>query len=144
MGLTPWELQKMAGRGPGSMTHAELQRQVVELAEDCNWEHMHVRAAVGKAYGGRKHLTPTSRDGWPDLVLWSWRAGQTIACEVKVPPDRLSPAQLEVLTSLHRAGWLAIVVTPVDLQALATLLATGVLAQQLEHTARPELQPQDS
>ncbi len=107
------ELERLAGRTDGKLIdHTELQRQVIAIATMTGWEHMHVRAALGRRDGRRAMQTPTSVDGWPDLVLWHEQRQMSVACEIKVPPDWLKPDQQKVLGSLARAGWVSIVVLP--------------------------------
>lgn len=104
---------------PG-LTHTEWQQQVVDLAAVLGWKHLHVRRALGK---GRRMVTPTNRDGWPDLFLWHRRLGFA-AVEVKVKPDLPRQNQLDVLAELTAAGQGAacVVAYPDDFDRLQAML----------------------
>lgn len=99
-------------------THEQWQAQVVQLAHMLQWEHLHVRRALGK---GRRMVTPTNVDGWPDLFLWK-RAMGGAGIELKVPGDYPRQDQLDVLTSLRRAGFATCVAYPDDLDRLTEVL----------------------
>lgn len=98
-------------------THAEWQQQVVDLAHQLGWQHLHVRKSIGK---GKKWTTATNVVGWPDLFFWHPRHGFA-AIEVKVGRDTPTDEQEAVLASLAAAGAQVMVAYPADLQAVADL-----------------------
>lgn len=79
-------------------THVEFQAQVVELAGMYRWRHLHVRRSVGK---GRKWVTATNLKGWPDLFLFRPDQGY-VPAELKIPPDKATDEQTELLAYLGR------------------------------------------
>jgi hypothetical protein len=98
--------------------HTEWQAQVVELLGWLGWKHLHVRRALGK---GKKMVTPTNRDGWPDLWCWHPRLG-FVAIELKAGTDLPTPDQVAVLAELRIAGAACVVAYPRDLDRLTDLL----------------------
>jgi hypothetical protein len=82
---------------PASPTHTEFQQQVVELAHMFGWRHLHVRRSIGR---GRKWVTATNLTGWPDLQLMRPDRGY-VAAELKIPPDKPTPEQIELLQFLN-------------------------------------------
>lgn len=102
-------------------THEEWQRQVVELAHQLGWNHLHVRRSIGK---GKKWVTATNRIGFPDLLFWSPRHGFA-AIELKVGADKPTPEQLQVLAELEAAGARTAVAFPHDLDALVLPILRG-------------------
>lgn len=80
-------------RAPTRPTHIEFQDQVLQLAHAFAWRHLHVRRSIGK---GRKWVTTTNLKGWPDLLLMRPDRGY-VAAELKIPPDKASPDQAELL-----------------------------------------------
>jgi hypothetical protein len=82
-----------------TLTEAQLQEQIVDLARLMGWRTMHVRRTVGR---GRRWTTGTSVTGWPDLTLW--RPGKLLMVEVKTDDGQLRPDQATVLDSLRTAG----------------------------------------
>lgn len=100
------------------MTHEEHQAQVVELAHLLGWSHLHVRRSIGK---GRKWITATNREGWPDLFLWHPRRGFA-GIELKVKPDLPTQAQLDVLAELEAAGGATCVAYPEEFGRVQELL----------------------
>lgn len=83
-------------RAPTRPTHTEFQQQVIELAHKFDWRHLHVRRSIGK---GHKWTTTTNLKGWPDLLLLRPDAGY-VAAELKIPPDKATPEQAELLQFL--------------------------------------------
>lgn len=77
-------------------SHVEFQDQVVELAGKFGWRHLHVRRTIGR---GRKWVTATNLKGWPDLFLFRPDRGY-VAAELKIPPDKATPEQAELLAYL--------------------------------------------
>jgi hypothetical protein len=88
----------MSGR---PILEAEFQGLVLELARTLGWRHLHVRRSIGK---GRQWVTATNVP-WPDLTLWrpAPHAGFLVR-ELKVPPVKFQPGQLEVLEELASSG----------------------------------------
>lgn len=87
-----------------TLTEAEFQGQVVELAGILGWHHLHVRRSIGKRNGASAHQTATNVKGWPDLLLWREGSHRLVAAELKSEKGRPTPEQLEVLASLERSG----------------------------------------
>lgn len=106
--------------------HQALQSNVVKILGLLGVQHLHVRKSVGYRKGiGKAHMTTTNISGWPDFAPL-WKTGSRwppLAVEFKVPPDKLSVAQLAVRASLEASGWWYAVITPKDVQALADALA---------------------
>jgi hypothetical protein len=102
------------------ISHIDLQATVTEALHVLGWRHLHVRRSIGK---GRKWTTATNVDGWPDLFCWHPVARRQLAIELKVPPDKLTPAQLWVLEDLSASGIETAVICPRDLGVLGELLA---------------------
>ena len=99
------------------MTEAEFQQQVIDAAHLFGWRHLHVRKSIGK---GKRWTTTTNVVGWPDLLLW--KPGRPfVALELKVPPNKPTAEQLDVLASLRAAGAVALVVDPDDIDMLVNL-----------------------
>lgn len=92
------------------LTHEDYQGQIVKAAHLMKWKHLHVRRTIGR---GKKWVTATNRDGWPDLWLWHPQHG-FLAIEVKIHPDKAKPEQLEVLAELAAAGARTLVAYPED------------------------------
>lgn len=112
------ELSRARRQLQATISEAEWQEQVVQLAQHLGWKHLHVRRSIGK---GKKWVTTTNVVGWPDLLLWHRRHGFA-AVELKVPPNQASPEQLAVLAELEAAGARTMVAYPTDLGALRDLL----------------------
>lgn len=102
-----------------SVLEAEWQKQVIGLAHMTGWHHLHVRRSIGGKTQGWK--TTTNRKGWPDLFLWHPRLGFA-AFELKIPGNKATPEQLEVLAELAAAGARTLVAYPADLDAVAAVL----------------------
>jgi len=102
------------------ISHVDLQATVVEALGVLGWHHLHVRRSIGK---GRKWVTATNVLGWPDLFCWHPVARRQLAIELKVPPDRLTLGQWQVLHDLDAAGVETAVLEPSDLTWLGALLA---------------------
>jgi hypothetical protein len=101
-------------------THVEFQAQVVELSNVFSWRHLHVRRAIGK---GRKWVTATNLKGWPDLFLFRPDRGY-VAAELKIPPDKATPEQEELLEYLGRMpATVAKLWTPDDWDEIKATLA---------------------
>lgn len=102
------------------ITETDFQGHVVELAGICGWRHLHVRRTIGR---GRKWVTATNLIGWPDLLLMCPVRGW-VAAELKVPPNKATPEQLELLEFLATMpGCRAFLWTPNDWPAIETTLA---------------------
>lgn len=104
-----------------SITHEQLQDQVTQLLRMTGWSWLHVRKSIGK---GTKWATTTNVVGWPDLApLWNPRQpGRHLAIELKIPPDKVSDEQAEVLASLASSGFETYVITPTDIDKLVQIL----------------------
>lgn len=72
-----------------SESEAGFQKQVIELATLCGWDHYHT------------HDSRRSPEGWPDLALW--RPGSFLLVELKAQNGRVTPAQRAMLYSLRLA-----------------------------------------
>lgn len=77
---------------------------VVELAHTLGWDHNHTRRARGRGGRGAGWVTPTSKRGWPDLVLWHPRQQRVLFVELKADDGKVTPEQAEVLAGLWAAG----------------------------------------
>lgn len=95
-----------------TVSEAEFQQQVIDLAHAYGWHHLHVRRSIGK---GRKWVTSTNVVGWPDLFMWHPYQRRTIAVELKSETGVVSPEQKAVLASLEAAGVWVDVWRPGDL-----------------------------
>lgn len=104
-------------------THVELQDQVVQLAGLYRWRHLHVRRSIGK---GRRWVTATNLVGWPDLLLMRPDQGW-VAAELKIPPDKASAEQDELLGYLgSMPSCRAFLWTPADWDQIQATLAVPV------------------
>lgn len=101
-------------------THTEFQQQIVELAHAFGWRHLHVRRTVGR---GKKWVTATNLKGWPDLYLMRPDRGY-VAAELKIPPDKATPEQAELLAYLgSMPSTVAKLWTPADWDDIQATLA---------------------
>jgi len=105
---------------PEPMSEAIWQQQFVQLAGYLGWKHLHVRRSLGR---GRKWVTATNIDGWPDLHLWHEATKRTMYVELKSEAGRLQANQIEVLGSLTRAGQEVYVLKPSDLELAKRILS---------------------
>jgi len=106
-----------------AMTEADWQQQFVQLAKALGWHHMHVRRSLGR---GKKWVTATNVDGWPDLTLWHPKQQRVIFVELKSAVGRLTADQKAVLTSLSQANRDEVyVLRPDDLELARRILAPG-------------------
>jgi len=88
-----------------AISEADLQAQVVELADLTGWQAMHVRRSIGRRGGARAWQTTTSCKGWPDLVLWHPGSGLgPLYRELKSEAGRLTVDQAQVLDDLKKCG----------------------------------------
>lgn len=95
-----------------TMTEADWQQQVIDLAHHLGWQHMHVRRSIGK---GRRWTTATNVKGWPDLTLWNERQQRIVFVELKSTNGTVEPDQETVHASLRAAGLEVYVWRPDDL-----------------------------
>lgn len=102
----------------GGLTHEEWQAQVVDAAHIFGWHHLHVRRSIGR---GKRWVTATNVDGWPDLLLWR-DGGGFLAIELKVGRDKATLEQEQVLAQLARAGAQTMVAYPQDWPAVEAAL----------------------
>jgi hypothetical protein len=106
-----------------AIPEAEWQAQVIDLAHHLGWQHMHVRRSIGK---GRRWVTATNLDGWPDLTLIRPTAandGEIIFAELKAEKGKVADDQLVVHDLLRRAGHDVYVWRPSDLEAVTARLS---------------------
>lgn len=106
-----------------AISETEWQAQVIELAHDLGWAHMHVRRSIGK---GRAWTTATNLKGWPDLTLIRPAPasdGEIIFAELKTEKGDFKDGQREVHELLRRAGHEVYVWRPSDLDKVAERLA---------------------
>lgn len=107
------------------MTEAEWQSQVLEVAALYGWRHLHVRRSIGK---GKRWVTATNVDGWPDLFLWNVRrpGAGLVALELKSEGGKPTDEQVQVLAELDAAGVRTMIARPSDLDAVHALLRATV------------------
>lgn len=113
-----------------TMTHADWQDMVIELAHALGWQHLHVRRTKGK----NGWTTSTNREGWPDCFFWHPRYGFA-AIECKTAADGRSKAdqarrvrQAEVLAELAAAGAATLMAYPHHLPEVQAILRPTRLA----------------
>jgi hypothetical protein len=119
---------------PLGPTHEEFQGQIVQLAHTLGWRHLHTRRTIGKH---RRWVTATNLKGWPDLMLMRPPDGLIFA-ELKIPPDKPSPEQEELLEYL--AGYpfaISAIWTPADWDIIEHVLAAHPRRQESSGTPRP-------
>lgn len=69
------------------------------------WRQNNVRAVRGRTFTGEKGLS--------DIIGWQIKTGLLCMTEVKTLTDKLSQDQIDLLTSLHQSGGLALIATEV-------------------------------
>ncbi len=92
-----------------TLTEAQFQRQVVDLAE---------------LYGYRCHhpwISIHSSSGWPDIALF--RPGRFLLAELKTQRGKLSPAQHDTIDLLRLAGVEVHIWRPSQLEEIREILA---------------------
>lgn len=92
-----------------------FQRQVIQLAKLLGWRVAHFRTvAIAKPDGSVRYATPVQADGagFPDLILIKGR--RLVVWELKIPPNTVTPEQIEWLLAFRAAGAQAGVMTPED------------------------------
>lgn len=92
-----------------------FQRQVIELAKMHGWRVAHFRAVrVQRKDGSVHYATPVQADGegFPDLILV--RGPVMLAWELKVPPNKPTPAQIGWIVAFKKVGADARVMTPAE------------------------------
>lgn len=102
-----------------TITEAEWQQQVIDLAHMLGWRHNHTRRSIGR---GTRWTTTTSVIGWPDLVMWSEKQQRVLFVELKSEQGKLSFEQDIVLDSLRAAGCEVYVWRPSDLEDAKQIL----------------------
>lgn len=90
----------MTGATMARLREIDLQRQVVQLAEICGWEHVHFRPAQTK-HGWRTPGSGTMAKGWPDLTLVRARDRRLIFAELKAQDGYLTDDQTRTLLALR-------------------------------------------
>ncbi len=73
-------------------SEAELQRQVVQLAEVLGWSWYHT------------HDSRRSPAGYPDLHFWHTRKKASVFVELKTEKGKLRPAQVDTIATMGAAG----------------------------------------
>jgi hypothetical protein len=78
-----------------TMSEAQLQQAIIELAHTLGYRCAHFRPALVKVGGVLTYRTPVSADGkgFFDLILTSKQRGRVIAIECKSGKGKLSPDQ---------------------------------------------------
>ena len=85
------------------MTASDLTKMMIDYLKGRGndvWRNNNL-AVKGRLFIGRK--------GVPDIIGYSKKYGQFIACEVKGIGDRISPEQMSFLTNLSIAGGVAMI-----------------------------------
>ena len=85
------------------MTASDLTKMMIDYLKTRGndvWRNNNL-AVKGRSFIGRK--------GVPDVIGYSKKYGQFIACEVKAIGDRVSPEQMSFLTNLSIAGGVAMI-----------------------------------
>ena len=85
------------------MTASDLTKMMIDYLKGRGndvWRNNNL-AVKGRSFIGRK--------GVPDVIGYSKKYGQFIACEVKAIGDRVSPDQMSFLTNLAIAGGVAMI-----------------------------------
>lgn len=67
------------------------------------WPQNNVRAVRGRSFVGQK--------GVSDIIGWQIHTGLLCFAEVKTLTDKLSEDQIELLSSLHQSGGIALIAT---------------------------------
>lgn len=102
-------------------TEADLQAQVIDLAEKwLHWRVVHFRPAR-TSQGWRTPVQGSMGKGWPDLILV--RRTTIIAAELKSDKGKLTPEQVDVLVVLAGAGVETHVWRPRDWDTIVEVLA---------------------
>jgi hypothetical protein len=110
-------------KGP-TISEAEFQRQVMQLAKQYGWKAHHTPPA--RMHSG-SWATPTHGDtGFPDLVLAHPTKG-VLFVELKRADGRLAPHQRDWLLTLTQAGGIAHVWRPGMLALIVDTLRRGVI-----------------
>jgi hypothetical protein len=104
-----------------TLSEAEFQQAVMDLARIFHWDVLHVRKSIGRRNGKAGWQTTTNIRGWPDLFMFKAGCG-CIAAELKSATGKVTDEQRTVLASLAAAGVDAYVWRPADLDAIAARL----------------------
>lgn len=108
---------------PRTISEADWQRQVIDLARLYGWRVMHVRKSRGRRGGAAAWQTTTSIDGWPDLFMWKPDGSRpAMAMELKSEKGKTTPEQEEVLAEFRRSGIPADVYRPSQFDQVQRLL----------------------
>lgn len=83
------------------MTEAELQFNVIELAELFKWRCIHHRPSMNRRGHWATAMTGTQAAGWPDVFLVRERA---MAVELKSERGSVTPEQQFWLAALGKVG----------------------------------------
>ena len=109
-----------------TITEAEFQTQVTDLASLLGWRWMHVRRSKVR---NERWATATSVPGWPDLFLWHPTQQRVAAVELKSQAGNVTKLQRELLDELEAAGLEVYVWRPSDFDALHRVLAAVPVAE---------------
>lgn len=107
-----------------TLTEAEFQLQVIDLAHLRGWKCAHFRSVkVQRADGQTHYQTPVMADGrgFPDLLLL--RGERMLVVELKVGRNTCSDAQTAWLLAFRAAGMLAVIWRPEDWPTIEEALA---------------------
>lgn len=93
---------------------------MIDLAHALGWIVAHFRAAKTE----RGWRTPVQADGngFPDLVMSSWRQGRVVYAELKSNNGKLSPEQQMWISHLEHAGQEAYTWRPCDWDQIVRIL----------------------
>ena len=114
------KLQAYSLLSPKKITEAEFLSQVIKLARACGWKVAHFRPAQ-TARGWRTAVQGDGK-GFPDLVL---AKRCVLFVELKVPPNKCTPEQLEWIEDLTSARARALIWTPDDWPEIKDTLWTA-------------------
>lgn len=104
-----------------TVTEAQYQEQVIDLARSLGWRFLHIRRSQGRRNGQQAWQTTTNIKGWPDLFCWHAKHG-FLALELKSQKGRATPEQRAVLAELEQAGARTMIAKPSDIDDVAALL----------------------
>ena len=102
-----------------TITEAEFQQQVIDLAHLYGWHVNHTRRSIGK-HG--RWVTATSCRGFPDLTTWNPRQLRFLFAELKTEKGRVTPDQHDVLASMAETGIEVYVWRPSDFDVIQAVL----------------------
>lgn len=72
--------------------HSDIERDIIALLTECGW------------FAWPSH-SPTARPAHPGIPdILAVKGGRLLCVEIKVPPDKLSSTQVDVIECLHHHG----------------------------------------